>query len=146
MTTRVDFFRLGGEDGDAVPRAACMVAGKAYASGYGVLVLATSEALLSDLDTRLWTYRAGSFVPHARLEHRDPEAPEPVVLASDCADPGGAQVLVCASPPPMECLSGFQRVAEFVPPDSAGREAARSRYKAYRESGFELHTHDLRVN
>ncbi|MFP4614973.1 MAG: DNA polymerase III subunit chi [Thiohalorhabdus sp.] len=146
MTTRVDFFRLSGKGEDLVPRAACMVAGKAYGSGYGVLLLAGSEALLSDLDTRLWTYRAGSFVPHARRERLDPEAPEPVVLAPDCADPGGAQVLVCASPPPMECLSGFRRVAEFVPPDPAGREAARSRYRAYREGGFDLHAHDLRVN
>ncbi|MFA9460812.1 DNA polymerase III subunit chi [Thiohalorhabdus methylotrophus] len=146
MSPRVDFFRIQGDGETAVLQAACMVAGKAYGSGYRVLLFAASEALLDDLDNRLWTYRAGSFVPHARRERLDAAAPEPVVLSRDCAESGDAEVLVCVSPPPPDCLSGFQRVAEFVPTEQAGRDAARRRYSEYRQAGYELHTHDLRVN
>ncbi|HKJ86982.1 MAG TPA: DNA polymerase III subunit chi [Gammaproteobacteria bacterium] len=146
MTARVDFFRVTGEGETATLQAACMVAGKAYGSGYRVRVYAASEGLLADLDTRLWTYRAGSFVPHARRERLDPDVPEAVVLSGECLEPEGAHVLVCASPPPEDCLSGFQRIAEFVPVDPEGREAARHRYSRYRQAGYELYTHDLRVN
>lgn len=146
--TRVDFYRLSGGGNDPVLEAACRVAGKAYESGYRVQFLVAEPDRLAAADERLWTFRDGAFVPHARAEATDSEDPEPVLLVAAC-DPGAATpgtVLVAASPPPAECALAFARVAEAVPPDSAGRQAARARYAAYRERGVELHTHDLRLN
>jgi len=143
--TRVDFYRVPASGADAAQLAACLVAGKAYRAGYRVQVYASADQL-EELDRKLWTYRQGAFVPHARADRVDPDFPEPVVLASDCRDPGGAQVLVCVTPPPAECLDGFARVAEFVTADDPVREAARQRYTEYRQAGYELHAHDLRLN
>lgn len=141
--TRVDFYRLSG--GDTL-QAACLIAGKAYQSGYRVRVFAMEEERLEELDTRLWSFRAAAFVPHARRRDRDPDLPEPVILADDCASPEGAQVLVCLSPPDPACVPAYPRVAELVPPDPEGKAAARRRYAAYREAGYQLQAHDLAVN
>lgn len=141
--TRVDFYRITGGN---VLQAACLVAGKAYQAGYRVRVYAGEDSQLADLDRRLWTYRQNAFVPHARREAVDPECPEPVILAADCRAPEGTEVLVCASPPPPDCLEHYSRVAEFVPADAEGRSAARARYAGYRDAGHELHAHDLRAN
>lgn len=141
--TRVDFYRL--ETGEVL-QAVCLVTGKAYQAGYRVRVYGADESTLAELDQRLWTFRQNAFVPHARRDQWDPDLPEPVVLATDCWTPEGAGVLVCASPPPGGCLDLYERVAEFVPPDPEGRQAARQRYAHYRDVGHELHAHDLRVN
>lgn len=143
MATRVDFYRLNGDD---LSLATCLIAGKAYQAGYQVQVLAAGEDERTALDTRLWTYRPGGFVPHAPRDRRDPDFPEPVVLSSDCRPAEGVQVLVCRSPPEMDCIGAYTRVAELVPPDPEGRNAARARYVSYKDAGYELHTHDLAVN
>jgi DNA polymerase-3 subunit chi len=144
----VDFYRLSGGGDDPVLEAACRVAGKAYESGYRVQFLVAEPQRLETADERLWTFRDGAFVPHARREAADPEEPEPVLLVDQCnsAAADNATVLVAASPPPADCAAGFPRVAELVPPDPEGRQAARARYAAYRERNWELHTHDLRLN
>jgi len=140
--TRVDFYRLDGLD---LLQAACLVTGKAYQAGYRVRLYAAEEADLAELDQRLWTYRQNAFVPHAREAQVDPQFPEPVVVSAECDSPGG-EVLVCAAPPPPDCLSQYARVAEFVPTETAARDAARNRYAAYRDQGHELHVHDLKAN
>ncbi|MFB6261978.1 MAG: DNA polymerase III subunit chi [Thiohalorhabdaceae bacterium] len=127
-------------------QAACLVTAKAYQAGYRVRLYAGDEANLAELDSRLWTFRQNAFVPHARREVVDEDFPEPVVLATDCLSPEGASVLVCAAPPPPECLEHYERVAEFVPADPEYRQAARRRYAHYREAGHELHAHDIRAN
>ena len=141
--TRVDFYRLSGED---TLQAACLIADKAYRSGYLVRVYAVGEDRLQELDSRLWSFRAAAFVPHAHRRDRDPDFPEPVILADDCASPEGAQVLVCLSPPDPDCVSAYPRVAELVPPDPEAKAAARRRYAAYRAAGDQLQAHDLTVN
>jgi len=141
--TRIDFYRL---DGLEPLQAACLITGKAYHSGYRVRLYAAEEARLTELDSRLWTYRQNAFVPHALQARLDPEFPEPVVLSDDCQTGASDEVLVCASPPPKECLGRYSRVAELVPAEVEERNAARSRYAEYRDAGYELHVHDLRAN
>ncbi len=141
--TCVDFYRLKGDD---LVQATCLIAGKAYQAGYYVRIFAAEEAQLEELDSRLWSYRPGSFIPHARRENRDPHFPEPVILADDCESPEGAQVLVATTPPRSECAASYLRIAELVPPDPEGRAAARQRYATYREAGYSLRVHDLTVN
>ncbi len=144
--TRIDFYRLGAGGDGTLLQAVCLLAGKAHQSGYRVRVYATEPDRLTDLDVRLWTYRQGSFLPHARAEAADPDFPEPVLLSDCCDGLSGEEVLVCTSPPPADCLEAFHRVAELVPPDPEPREAARRRYALYRDAGHELHVHDLAVN
>lgn len=139
---RIDFYRLRGEGEDLLPQAVCRVVGKAYQAGFRTRVYAHDPELLADLDSRLWTYRPGSFIPHAREGELDPELPEPVVLSTECGN-GEEEVLICASPPPQGCTAAFERVAEFVRLGSSDQEEARQRYRAYRQAGFELRTHDL---
>ena len=141
--TRIDFYRISSGD---LLQAACLVTGKAYQAGYRVRLYAADEDRLAELDRRLWTFRQNAFVPHARSDRVDPDHPEPVLLAADCRDPQGAEVLICASPPPVDCLGAYARAAEFVPAEPDARNEARTRYATYREAGFDLHVHDIQAN
>src|SRR3569833_3290107 len=76
--TRVDFYILPDATTDGRERLACRLADKAYRLGHEVYIHARDRQHAARLDELLWTFRAGSFVPHQRVDegHDIPEAPE----------------------------------------------------------------------
>ena len=140
--TRVDFYVLGSEaPAEAVERTACRIAEKAFRAGHGVYLHVADEEAAGRLDELLWTFRAGSFVPHARW--RGEGEPEEPVLVGRIEPPAGPDVLVNLAPAVPPFFSRFARVAEIVGGGEAQRAAARERFRWYRERGYPLHTHEL---
>ncbi len=137
--TRIDFYISPDSHPQARLRLACRLADKAYQRGHGVFVYAPREEDARRLDDLLWTFRAGSFVPHARLEE-DPEAP--VLIASQPPEDGG-EVLVSLDEGVPPFFTRFTRLVELVSGDAAARSAGRERFRFYRERGYPLYTHDL---
>ncbi|MDN5848964.1 MAG: DNA polymerase III subunit chi, partial [Nitrococcus sp.] len=74
---RIDFYLLGTSDADARELFCCRLTEKAYRQGYRVFILTAGSTLTQALDLRLWTFRAGSFIPHATAAQADDE---PVLL------------------------------------------------------------------
>jgi DNA polymerase III subunit chi len=63
--TRVDFYVLPDADPAQRPLLACKLAEKAYGQGLKVYIHTATEGEALHLDELLWTFRAGSFLPHA---------------------------------------------------------------------------------
>jgi len=140
--TRVDFYVLGSETpAEAVERTACRIAEKAFRHGHRVYLHVSDDGAAERLDELLWTFRAGSFVPHARW--RGEGAPEEPVLIGRIEPPPGPDVLVNLAPAVPPFFSRFARVAEIVGGGAECRAAARERFRWYRERGYPLHTHEL---
>jgi len=137
--SRVDFYILGGPGAALRERFACRLAEKAYESGYGVLLLTEDDEQSERLDALLWTFRQGSFVPHATLAARDGE---PVAVGRDehAADDA---VLVNLTERTPATWQARQRVAEVVDQREAVLRASRQRYRLYKEAGCEPHTHRI---
>ena len=76
---KVDFYHLTGQPLD---RVLPMLAEKVLASGERLLVVATEETQLTQLDKLLWTYAPDSFLPHAVIGGED-DADQPILLAPD---------------------------------------------------------------
>jgi DNA polymerase-3 subunit chi len=139
--TRVDFYLLSNGE-QARPLAACRLAHKAYRLKHRVYVLAASPEEAAQLDRLLWTFNPGSFVPHGL--HAGPVDPQlPVLIGHEAPPPEFADVLIALAPEAPAYAERFARVAEIVGPGEAERAAARARFRAYRERGFEVQTHDL---
>src|SRR3569832_2056639 len=66
--TRVDFYILPDASTDGRERLACRLADKAYRLGHEVYIHARDRQHAARLDELLWTFRAGSFVPHQRVD------------------------------------------------------------------------------
>jgi len=62
--TQVDFYILSDETGTARALLACRLTEKAWKQGHRVYINTASPQQLADLDDLLWTFRAGSFIPH----------------------------------------------------------------------------------
>jgi DNA polymerase-3 subunit chi len=139
--TRVDFYLLDGDSAGGRDMAVCRLTNKAFLLGRRVFIRAADAEHARRLDALLWTFAAGSFIPHAL----DTEADDamPVVLGE--ADPPAAfdDVLITLAPDVPGYFSRFQRVAEVVGGADADKQLARKRFRFYRDRGYELQTHNL---
>ena len=144
--TRIDFYILPeGEGGTAAPAfVISKLCEKATRTGARVYVRVTQPAIADDIDSALWTFNQGSFISHER--HRDEAAaePYPAVLIGNGEPPESHHgILVNLGEDVPLYFSRFDRVLEIVPATVADRTSSRTRFKFYRDRGYELSTHNL---
>jgi len=139
--TRVDFYVVGTPDGISRERLACRLVEKAYKLGHRVYVHTASPQQAAAVDDLLWTFRAGSFVPHGLYPAADEALP--VLVGHDAAPEQATEVLVNLADEVPAFFSRFERVAETVGADTEEKQQARSRFRFYRDRGYDLRTHTL---
>jgi DNA polymerase-3 subunit chi len=121
------------------------VAAKALAQSHKVLIYAPDCEQARAIDRLLWTTPAIGFVPHVMADHK--LAPEtPVVIARDAAALPHDDVLVNLGRSEPASFARFHRLVEIVGRDEDDKQAARGRYRFYRDRGYEIHTHRLGGN
>lgn len=139
--TRIDFhFNV-----DHRVHYACRVTRKARAAGKRVVVLARDADRLAQYDSALWTFSALDFLPHVYAG--TPLADRtPILLALDSAAAPASDVLLTLdddAPADFPALFGrYERVIEVVSRDDADRARARTRFKTYRDGGFQPTAHE----
>ncbi len=141
--TRIDFYILAATDSGARELFACRLVEKAYVQGHRVYIHVPDAHAAEQLDGLLWTFRAGSFLPHERIEAPDADAETPIHIGWG-DDPGSHDdvlVNLCRDVPLF--FSRFQRVAEVIAGEDPEREAGRQRFRFYRDRGYDLKTHHV---
>lgn len=140
--TRIDFYLLSEQHGAAQEKFVCRLAEKAYKLGKRLYIHTASAAQTAQLDDLLWTFRAGSFLPHDRYT-RNAQDKTPILLGHDQEPDASIDVLInmTAEVPPF--FSRFERVAEIIPNDEGLKQKGRERYKFYRDRGYALEMHNL---
>jgi DNA polymerase-3 subunit chi len=138
---QIDFYVLsqGGEQARQV--FACKLAEKAYRLNHRVYIRTASRAQAEDVDTLLWTFRDGSFVPHCLVGSGHAAAPVSVGSREDANASGDLLINLADEVPPD--AAAFPRIVELVSSDEAARQKSRERFAAYRAQGHELNTHKL---
>jgi DNA polymerase-3 subunit chi len=111
--------------------------------GWKALVRASSDERVATLDSRLWTYRDDSFLPHALA--RDPHpAEQPVILTAAAGNPNAAEVLFFVDGAAAEDWSGGDVAAAarvvliFDARDPAALDAAREHWKQAKAVGHDV--------
>jgi DNA polymerase-3 subunit chi len=140
--TEVFFYILEDEADDASARFACRLTEKAHENGHRVYLHVADDASAEALDSLLWVFRQGSFVPHAQkgaLESDDDLTP--VVIGSGEPPSGFDDVLINLGGEVSRFFSRFARHNEIVAP--ADVDAARTRYRFFKDRGYALTTHKI---
>ena len=145
---RVDFYILESASPSGRLQFACRLTEKAYGLDnkvYAHTATATDAQMLDDL---LWTFRQGSFVPHAcvgqELEGNSATASgAPVRIGTPEASDASGDLLINLADAVPEFVDEFERVAESVGGDEAAVKAGRARFKQYRDRGIEPVTHKI---
>lgn len=138
--TRVDFYLLNdSEDGKHI--AVCKLVHKAFRLGHRIFVHTENTDEAERLDQLLWTFAAGSFIPHRLAQ--DGAADVPVTIGHDQPPAGFEDVLISLTPDVPAFYSRFQRVADVVGNADDEKQRARERFRYYRQQGCEPQTHNL---
>lgn len=140
--TRIDFYVLPDADAAERERFACRLADIAYRRGQRVYVHAQSPEQARRLDNLLWTFQAGSFVPHALYPPGD-AGETPVLIGHEEAPEHDHEVLINLTPTVPSFFSRFERLAEVVNQDPSVKDAGRQRFRFYRDRGYALQTHTM---
>jgi len=136
--TRIDFY----SNAEPKLRIACQLVAKAIQQSLRVLILAPEENTVRAVDKLLWTLPATGFLPHCMVYDRL-ASETPVLIARDCEALPHNQVLLNLSSDAPVPFTRFQRLIELVASDDADRTAGRTRFRFYRDRGYEIHHHDL---
>lgn len=142
--SRVDFYVLSDEAPDAIWRCACRLVEKAFDLDHHVYVHVANAEEAQRIDELLWTFSDRTFIPHQLWQ--DDARPHEVVkvlIGESPAPPTHREVLVNLSGKFPENVEAFGRIAELVNTDAERKRLSRERYKAYRDRGCVLETHNL---
>jgi DNA polymerase-3 subunit chi len=143
---RVSFYVLGGTEPNTRLSYACRLVEKAYKLQNRIHAHAGDANVAKVLDTLLWTFRQGSFVPHELLTaDRQPTAPITIgsTAAADGTEPPDADLLINLAGEVPEFFKRYPRIVEIIDGRPACREAGRARHRFYRDQGLETETHEV---
>ncbi len=138
-TPRIDFYVLATASAATRELFCCRLTEKAYRQGYRVFILTGDKALTQTLDLQLWTFRGGSFVPHATTEQADGE---PIVLGEQPPHTD-FDLLVNLTAQCPEHWQRLSRIAEIVTQQPESLGFARERFRCYRNNGGQPAYHRL---
>ena len=139
----VSFYILPSESMQERYEFACKLIEKAYRSGCFCYVLTDDAEQSQKMDDLLWTFRAGSFIPH-QLYTGELPAIENVILIGSLKPPANWQkTLFNLSSYCPEEFDKFGRVLEILDNSERTKVAGRDRYRKYQQSGMNITTHKI---
>ncbi|MBL0941213.1 MAG: DNA polymerase III subunit chi [Alphaproteobacteria bacterium] len=111
---------------------------KIIASGKRSLVLAASEERVEMLNNALWTYAAGSFLPHGSSKDGFPEH-QPIWLSANPDPLNGATIVVLTESVDAPALENFERCIDiFDGLDDDATALAKKRIQHYNNNGHNI--------
>lgn len=120
---------------------ACKLIEKAYRSGCFCYVLTDSAEQSRIIDDLLWTFRAGSFIPHQIYAGELPELEQVILIGSLNAPEHWQKVLFNLSSRYPDVVPQTERILEILDNSETTKEAGRARYRQYQQSGMKITTH-----
>ncbi len=122
-----------------------MLSEKAVRKGRRVFVLVSDVQATAALEAALWCDSPTGFLPHCRSDARF-VAETPLVIDWQSENLPHDDILINLGQEQPPFFSRFRRLIELVGTDDADREYARSRYRFYRDRGYEIRTFDADGN
>ena len=138
--SRVDFYILPDDRPQSMEKFACKLTEKAWQQGQRILIHTSSEQQSHALDDMLWTFKDGSFIPHA-ISGESIDEDQPVLISHQALAADNIQIMINLSSMPASEDSHYDRIAEIINQDPQRKLSGREHYKIYRDKGYQLHHH-----
>ena len=148
--TKIDFYILTADSHRNVQQLCCQLTEKAYLHKNFIYIHSQSIEQANDLDEFLWKYKADSFLPHINLSQNQIEDFDyPILINVADTTPinynleNHPEFLINLSHSIPDFFSQFHRLAEVVDKDEASTQAARERFRFYKDRGYNISTHHV---
>ncbi len=124
---------------------ACKLIEKIYRSGQVCYVFSESLAQSQMLDDLLWTFRAGSFIPHQLYTGELPSSEHVILIGTQPAPEPWQKIQINLSSQQPEALEQAERIVEILDNNTDTKALARQRYRRYQQqlSGAKITTHNI---
>jgi DNA polymerase-3 subunit chi len=142
--TRIDFYSLESDSSGDRFILTCRLVERIRETGARVLIHVPDAEHARHLDRLLWTFREESFIPHGMVGKTDHDL-TPVLISGNGTPENQDEVLVNLAPDVPEFFGRFERLCEPVDHDPAARLAGRERFRYYRDRGYPLQHHWIRL-
>ena len=136
--TQIDFY----SGADDKLHTACRLSAKVVQQDLKVTIYIPDTETTERLDKLLWTFSSTAFIPHCRVD--DKLAYVTPVIISPQAEPlphDNVLINLHVEPPPF--FSRFLRLIEISGTTQEDTQAARKRYRFYKDRGYEIRHHKL---
>lgn len=145
--TRVDFYLLQGTSSQSIQQFCCHLTEKAWKLGNTVFIRTENEQQARYLDTLMWTYSDGSFLPHAmEINTGDSnlqKSETPIIIGSKTEPASTFDLMInLASDTPDHC-SRYSRIVEIINEDETIKAQGRLRYSQYDKNQHPLNHHNI---
>lgn len=119
---------------------ACQKAFEAWQQNLRILIVCQSKEQAEKIDEYLWQFDTSRFLPH-NLVGEGPHGGAPVEICwPGCRGSGVRQLLINLQDELIDVAVMFNDIVDFVPFEEKDKILARTRYKAYKNLGFNLKT------
>ena len=122
---------------------ACKLIEKAYRSGQFCYVVTGSAEQSRIIDDLLWTFRAGSFIPHQTYTDKLPDLEKVILIGSLEAPENWQKTVINLSSHCPEELDKIERILEILDNSETTKAAGRKRYRQYQQSNMKITTHKV---
>jgi len=139
----VSFYILPSESPQERYEFACKLIEKAYRSGCFCYVLTDNAEQSQKIDDLLWTFRAGSFIPHQIYTGELPNIEKVILIGSLNAPENWQKTVINLSSYCPEEFDKIERILEILDNSEATKELGRNRYRQYQQSGVNITTHKI---
>lgn len=111
---------------------------KAYSGGFRTLLVTNDEERAQQLSEWLWVYDPNSFLPHGSIKEPH-QNKQPILITNSQENVNQANILFITNGLSAEAPATYDRVIDlFDGSNDESLQAARNRWKNYKEQGIEL--------
>jgi DNA polymerase III subunit chi len=142
--TRIDFYTLEPDSSGDRFILTCRLVERIRATEARILIHCPDPEQARHLDRLLWTFSEDSFLPHGLVGKIDHDL-TPVLISGDGTPENEDQVLVNLAADVPLFFGRFERLCEPIDHDPAIRLAGRERFRYYRDRGYPLEHHPIRL-
>ncbi len=139
----VIFYVLASESQIERQHFACRLIEKIYRGGQFCYVLTDSEQQSQQMDDFLWTFRAGSFVPHRLFQGDAPKQVVEILIDGEPIPEKWLNIIINLSSHPPQQMAQCAKIVEILDSSEASRKLGRQRYRHYQQAGCHLTTHNM---
>jgi DNA polymerase-3 subunit chi len=107
-----------------------------------LFIFTTDADAASMLESALWSHPPTGFLPHCRSNH-PLGAETPIVIDWQGQNLLHDDILINLTPEHPPFFSRFRELIEVVGLEENDRSTARTRFRFYRERGYEIESHDV---
>jgi len=139
----VNFYVLASQSRQERQDFACKLIEKIYRSGQNCYVLTDSAEQAASMDKELWSFRAGSFIPHQIYNGIVPELTQTILIGGSDIPESRQNLIVNLSDNTPAVTKRTERILEILDSSEICKQAGRQRYRQYQQLGLAITTHKI---